>query len=409
MMNKTIALGLKLAVFNLFVVSILGGLMRYKIAFPLEFLVQKHMQEAHSHFAFYGWTTTAIYFLILRDLSHKFPDLRKRKYYLLIATNLLCSYAMLGSFISVGYNWVSILFSIAALLVNLAFLIVLSGDLRSKPTLWGRWYLGGLAFAVLSSVGVLYIANAMITHHMTQGMYLGATYYFLHFQYNGFFIFACFGLLLSALERLEVEIPKNLNIKIFWTMFVGTLLAFGLSVLWAKLPLWIFALIILGSLLQTYGSVLFIGLVKRNWAKLKANWSPLQRFILLYVGFAYVVKILLQLGSNIPAVSKFAFGFRNIVIAYLHLVLLMCVGTFLLSLILHSGVFKRSKAVIIGLYLFLLGTFLNEFFLGINGILSIKYIMVPYTQYTMFGITLLIMIALGIIFFSIKIKRKSPT
>ena len=54
------------------------------------------------------------------------------------------------------------------------------------------------------------------------------------------------------------------------------------------------------------------------------------RYILLFVGFALSIKFLLQLGSTIPAISQLAFGFRPIVIAYLHLVLLAIITLFLL-------------------------------------------------------------------------------
>ena len=54
------------------------------------------------------------------------------------------------------------------------------------------------------------------------------------------------------------------------------------------------------------------------------------KYILLFVGFALSAKFLLQLGSTIPALSQLGFGFRPIVIAYLHLVLLAVISLFLL-------------------------------------------------------------------------------
>ncbi|MCB4235735.1 hypothetical protein LDL59_13420 [Kaistella anthropi] len=106
----------------------------------------------------------------------------------------------------------------------------------------------------------------------------------------------------------------------------------------------IFAVIVLGTLGQTAGAVILYGFVKKCWTKLVLKWSPMQRFVLLFVGFAFAVKIALQLGSNIPALNQFAFGFRNVVIAYLHLVLLMCIATFLVNQILKqliSSLFRK--------------------------------------------------------------------
>src|SRR5690606_1814101 len=133
------------------------------------------------------------------------------------------------------------------------------------------------------------------------------------------------------------------NKLMFWLMFFGCLIGFGLSVLWLKLSMPIFALIILASLAQTYGAFMLYRIVRRSWTYLILKWSAVQRFVLIFVGSAFAAKILLQLASNVPAVSQFAFGFRNVVIAYLHLVLLMCIATYLLSLVLATNYFNISK------------------------------------------------------------------
>ena len=131
----------------------------------------------------------------------------------------------------------------------------------------------------------------------------------------------------------------------------------------------------------------------------------MHRFVLLFVGFAFAVKIALQLGSNIPALNQFAFGFRNVVIAYLHLVLLMCIATFLLNQILATNYFTVTKTLLLGLKMFLLGIFLNELMLGLMGIFSIKYISIPYANHFLFYFSLLIFVALGIILLNMKTRK----
>ena len=112
---------LKFSVFNLFVVAFLGTLMRYKIAFSLPWVDQKHLQEAHSHFAFYGWITNAIYVLIAYYLRKVNPEINLKKYEALIVVNLLASFAMLGTFMYGSYFWGSILASAIALLCSFVF------------------------------------------------------------------------------------------------------------------------------------------------------------------------------------------------------------------------------------------------------------------------------------------------
>ncbi|WP_313504122.1 hypothetical protein [Kaistella carnis] len=401
---KNIIFWLRFSVLNFFMVSVLGVLMRYKIAFSLPIVDQKHVQEAHSHFAFYGWITQIIYVLIIRYLQGILSEEQLKKYNILLIVNAVSAYIMIPSFIYKGYYWLSIAGSTAALLTSFVFFFFLLRDLKGKRDLIKSWFLGGLFFAVISSAGVFMLSYMMMSDNVTQTLYLASTYYYLHFQYNGFFIFSCIGFLLLSLRHIGAEISEKDNKLIFWLLFFGTLIGYGLSVLWMKLPLWIFIAIVLATIAQTIGAVKLYMVVKQNWTKVVLSFSALQRFVLMYVGFAFFAKIMLQLGSNIPVLSQFAFGFRNVVIAYLHLILLMCVSVFLLNQILATNVFKMTKPVITGLKLLLLGIFLNEAVLGIMGVLSIKYVAVPFSAEILLAVSLLMMFSLLLIFFSLKKK-----
>lgn len=401
---KNIVFWLRFSVFNFLIVAVLGVLMRYKIAYSLPIVDQKHVQEAHSHFAFYGWITQIIYVLIIRYLHGILSDQQLKKYHTLLVINAISAFVMIPSFIYNGYYWASIAASTAALLASFVFFFFLLSDLKGKQSLVKPWFLGGLFFAVISSIGVFGLSYMMSSGNMTQNLYLSSTYYYLHFQYNGFFIFSCIGLLIHSLKEIGSELSEKENNIIFWLMFVGCIIGVGLSVLWLKMPLWIFVAIVLGTIVQTIGALKLYLVVKKNWAKLVLNFSALQRFVLMYVGLAFFAKIFLQLGSTIPALSQFAFGFRNVVIAYLHLILLMCVSVFLINQILAINLFKITKPVTTGLKLLLLGIFLNEAVLGFMGIFSIKYISIPYTPQILLVVSLLMVVSLAVILFNLKKK-----
>ena len=396
---------LKFSVFNFFLVALLGVIMRYKILYSLPFLDQKHLQEAHSHFAFYGWITNVLYVLIVNYISKVNPLVQLKKYEYLIMINLAASFAMLGAFMYGGYFWASIAASTAALLTSFVFCYFFVKDARKIQDVSKIWFLAGLFFAVISSVGVFNLAYMMSSKNISQDIYLASEYYFLHFQYNGFFIFSCIGLLLYSLKEAGSPISERTNRLMFWLMFFGCLVGVGLSVLWMKLPVFIFALIVLTTIGQTASAVMLFGFVRKSWTNLVLKWSAMQRFVLIYVGFAFAVKIALQLGSNIPALNQFAFGFRNVVIAYLHLVLLMCIATFLLNQILATNYFTVTKTLLLGLKMFLLGIFLNELMLGLMGIFSIKYISIPYANHFLLYFSLLIFVALGIILLNMKTRK----
>lgn len=401
-MMRTLSFGLKLSVFNLIIVALLGTLMRYKIAFSFPLADQKFMLESHAHFAFYGWITSCLYIFILKYMQDKNPTLSTKLFKKLIGLNFITAYGMLVSFLVGGYSWVSILFVVLGILISVVFCF---GFFKSMKGVEGNsklWFQSGLVFAVLSAVGAFSLSYMLMTKSVTTDAYLRSQYFYLHFQYNGFFIFSCIGLLIHTLTKKGIVIPKRLNGLIFWMMFVGCLLGYGLSVLWMKLPLWIYVLIIIATLMQTYGALRIYLWVKSNWKKIKKVQSLLERSLLIYAGAAFAIKITLQLGSTIPSISHFAFGFRNIVISYLHLILLMCVSAFLLHQIIVSSYFKISKTLSSALVLFMLAVFLNELMLGIMGVFSVSYTSIPYAHEILFGITLLMFVSALLIFLSLR-------
>ncbi len=398
---------MKFALVNFCIVAVLGVIMRYKILFSLPWLDQKHLQDAHSHFAFYGWITTAIYILLTDYLRKTMPNVAMKKYRALIIVNVVSAFAMLATFIYGGYFWASIAASTAALLCSFVFAGVFYKDTAGLRDTSKIWFRSALFFAVISSLGVFNLAYMKMTGTVSQSMYLASEYYFLHFQYNGFFIFSCIGLLLFSMKEAGAVLTKKENNILFFLMFFGCLVGFGLSVLWMEMPAWVFALIIITTVGQTIGAVMLYKYVRKHWTNLVVEWSPMHRFVLMYAGFAFAVKTLLQLGSNVPAISQFAFGFRNVVIAYLHLVLLMCIATFLVNQILATNRFKVTSAVLTGLKLLLLGIFLNELILGLMGVFSIRYVAIPYANHGLLAVSVLMLVALIIIVATLKRREQT--
>lgn len=398
---------LKFSVFNFLIVALLGVTMRYKILYSMPFLDQKHLQEAHSHFAFYGWITNVIYVLILNYMHKINAQIDLKKYEKLIVVNLIASFTMLGAFLYGGYFWASIAGSTVALLCSFVFFFFFVRDAKKIQDFSKFWFLAGLFFAVISSVGVFNLGYMMMSKTATQDLYLASEYYYLHFQYNGFFIFSCIGFLLFSMKQAGSGISEKQNKLIFWLLFIGCVIGYGLSVLWMKMPVSIFAVIVVATIMQTIGAVLLFVFIKKNWTNLVLKWSSMHRFVLLYAGFAFAVKIALQLGSTIPALNQFAFGFRNVVIAYLHLVLLMCIATFLVNQILATHYFTITNKLLMGFKLLLLGIFLNELILGLMGVFSIKYISIPFANEMLLGVSVLMFASIFWIFLHLKSFKKS--
>ena len=101
----------KISLINLIIVASIGVVLRYKIAFSLPFINQKHLLHGHSHFAFSGWISMAIMTMLVEYLkSQSFTDAYKRYKWILYA-NLFTAYGMLIAFPIEGYGLYSIVFS----------------------------------------------------------------------------------------------------------------------------------------------------------------------------------------------------------------------------------------------------------------------------------------------------------
>ena len=405
-------LWLKTSIINLLLVAILGLLMRYKIGFEFPFLDQKHLQHSHSHFAFSGWISHTLMVLMIGFLEYKIKKTEVqfiKKYNLLLITNLICSYGMLISFIIQGYGAISILFSTSSIVIACVFTFFYFKDLKliSHEDLSKNWFKASLFFNVISSLGTFALAYMMVSKNIPQNEYLSSIYFYLHFQYNGWFFFACMGLLISFLQLKKAE---NLFFnKTFWLFFVSCIPAYFLSTLWLKLPTWIYVLTLLSALIQTVTWFKFLFVIIKLKSNFLEKYPLVLRYILFFVGVALSLKFILQLGSTIPALSQLAFGFRPIVIAYLHLVLLAIISLFLLFYIYVNQLITFNKKVKNGIIIFSVGVLLNEIILAIQGIASFSYTLIPFVNEMLFGAAIILVSGIGIIvFYSLKKVKKSP-
>lgn len=404
---------LKFSVINLLIVALLGLLMRYKIGFEFPFFNQKNIQHSHSHFAFAGWISHTLMVLMVGFLEKRGKrDEGKGKrlfsYNTLLTINLICAYGMLVFFIIQGYATMSIVFSTASILVAYVFGYQYWKDLKTVDagSLSIQWFKAAIFFNVISSLGTFILAYMMVTKNIHQNEYLASIYYYLHFQYNGWFFFACMGLLFDFLNLKTTD--HAAYTKVFWLFFIACIPAYFLSTLWLDLPLWIYIPTAIAAILQVYAWFLFLQIVLKTQKNVFENYPFFLRYIIVFIALACSVKLLLQLGSTIPALSQLAFGFRPIVIAYLHLVLLAVISLFLLFYIYVNHFFYISKPIKFGIILFSVGVFLNELVLAVQGVASFSYTLIPFVNELLFGIAVLLVLGIGITaFYSIK-KVKIP-
>lgn len=381
---------LKISLINLLIVACLGVTLRYKILYSLPFIDQKHLLHGHSHFAFAGWITQAIMALLISYLVKQQGKGNYKKYTWLLYANLITAYGMLIAFPIEGYGLFSIIFSTASIFISYAFAFFYWRDLNKLPvkSTANSWFKAAVLFNAFSSLGAFALTIMMANKVIHQNWYLAAEYFYLHFQYNGWFFFACMGLFTAFISRHTVS--ENVLMKIFRLFAFAIIPAYFLSALWMNIPVWVYILVILSALAQVAGWVWFVKLIRNNWSLLEPKFSTTSKYILACSAVALTAKLFLQLGSTIPSLSDLAFGFRPIVIGYLHLVLLGVISLFLLGSMFSEDYFFTNKKSVTGVFVFAGAVILNEVLLMVQGVAAITYTSIPFINEMLLGTALLL-------------------
>ncbi|MCW3091842.1 MAG: hypothetical protein JWP81_2911 [Ferruginibacter sp.] len=376
-MSTPIRKWIAISFFNLVLVAALGVIMRYKIAFYLPWIQQKFVLHSHSHFAFAGWITQTLMVLLVHYLGTKTDRPFFTRYRWLLFANLVTAYGMLVSFILQGYAFFSISFSTLSIFVSYLFAAVywkdLSGTKERNVSHW--WLKAALIFSVISSIGAFGLAYMMANKIMHQNWYLAAIYFFLHFQYNGWFFFACMGLLVAKLEQMGAS---QIRLKQAFLLFCfAAIPAYFLSVLWLQLPIVLYGIVIAAVIAQLAGWGLTVKVVLKNKLFIQQSFSKYGRVLLLLSSIAFTIKLLLQSGSVIPSLSQLSYGFRPIIIGYLHLVLLGVTSIFIIGYIMSFELINVTRKMLTGIFIFVSGIIVNELLLMAQGVAALSYNSVP--------------------------------
>jgi hypothetical protein len=396
----------KISILNLVIVAFLGVIMRYKIAFDFPFLDQKNVLHSHSHFAFSGWITQTLFLLMTYFLEKRKANISTSKYHYILLANLVCSYGMLVSFILHGYSTLSIIFSTLSIFISFiySYCFVKDTKILALKNASINWFRGALFFNVISSFGTFFLAYMMANKEIVQDLYLSSIYFYLHFQYNGWFFFAIVGLFLEVLKIKKIS--KKLKVY-FWGLFFSCIVTYFLSILWVELPFWVHDITVVFTLLQTF----YWFSLQSFFIKHLKEKTGLLKQLLLVIGIAANLKFLMQLGLVFPKLNTIVFGTRIIVIAYLHLVLLGIITLFLLYYLVKIRKIVITKVLTVGTAIFVISIILNEVVLFSQGALSFFYILFPFANELLFAIGVFLFVGISMILYAVsdkKIKRDIP-
>lgn len=327
----------------------IGLLFRWHFINPLSWLKFPYWLHAHSHLMFLGWIFNLFNLAFIQE---HIPESSRKRYFtlfLIIQTLLL---GMLISFPLQGYGLYSIIFStLHTLLVGL-FAFWFFRDTKQKvynPSLW--FARTALILFLISSVGPFSLGPLVVNGLAHTQWYYFIVYYFLHFQYNGAFAFGVFSLFFGFIQKQEVPINQKLVKRLSYLLLISCFPTYFLSVLWAQ-PGLIFNLVgLTGAIIQLVALFYLVRIVISIPKSVVSRLSTAAKMLLLAAFGSLIIKFSLQLISAHPEIAQLAYEVRNYVMAYLHLVLLGMISSFLLAWSIEMKWIANPGKVVIWLFL----------------------------------------------------------
>jgi hypothetical protein len=400
----------KLGLFNLLLVALIGVLLRYKILASLPVLNHKFFLYAHSHFAFSGWVSLMLMAAIMQQVYNAgyasiLPAARK-----ILIAHIISAYGMLLVFPLQGYAPLSVAFSTISIFISYYFVFWVWRF--CKIEVWGRFagvsIKAALIFLLVSSLGAFWLAVLLMGHSNSQSLYFSALYFFLHFQYNGWFFFAIAGLWLCTVETKSIKANRRLQKGIRYLM-IACFPAVILSGLWMPLPAWVYWISVAAVFIQLYAVYLITGTFKKFQFPLFSRVSVYGKWLFGISVISFFLRILLQSLSVFPQLGKYAFAYRPVVIGYLHLILIGSISFFLIGYLIDKKLWVPfSIWVKVGVIILIVGFLLTECTLMMQGLGYIGWVSIPYTREMLFFSAVTLFSGILVLFITSVYKRKAP-
>lgn len=368
--------GAQIALFNLLIVGVIGSLLRFHFLQPIPGFNYMFVLHGHSHLAFLGWVFMGFFSLLVFTYL---PAIRYKsgKYVWLFFVFQFANFGMLVAFPLTGYALWSIIFTaihaFSAMYFAWIFIREVKPDLpdaHRASFLFVKW---ALILMLISNLAPFALGPVSSIYGKSD-LYHSLIYFYLHFQYNGWFTFATMGLLLWHLERKGVKTQTALVRYGFYLKLVAVFPAYILSTLWMEPgSIWYF-LAGVAAIIQLVGMGCFLVFILRHLDSLVTSDLVWQKLLFWCGMLAASVQHILQCLSSIPNVGDLAFA-RPIVIAYLHLVLIGFISSWMFLHFLKLGLVRLTAVTKVGLGMFLSAFVATELILVFQSLVPRSHLM----------------------------------
>ncbi|RKE98165.1 hypothetical protein [Ichthyenterobacterium magnum] len=381
---------------NFLIAAVMGLVLRYSSIGDIG-LNYRFLTHAHSHVAMLGWVYLMLYTLIV----HYFIPDKKPIYNRLFWVTEFAVVGMMLSFPIQGYAAFSISFSTLHIFCSYYFVYLIWTHNKTESIVTSILLKASLFFMLLSTFGVWCLGPAVSMLGQASAFYQIAIQFFLHFQFNGWFLIAIITVFFHLLKIKDSKLFR----QFFSVLVASTVFTFALPIQWFaphNVLLWINSI---GVVLQLAALFTFIKLIRTKLYTLIDKKSKLIVCIYSFAMFCFVLKVVFQLVSILPEFSQVVYEHRNFVIGFIHLLMLGVITGFLFAFILQSKLVNYFKTLYIGVYCFILGFVLTETALLVQGCnYYFGYEILPNYYLLLFLFSLLL--PLGILFILLNLFKK---
>ncbi len=332
----------RIAIYFFVAIALLGLILRTIPVYDLGINFTNFL-HAHSHVAFLGWLHGAfislVSFVFLKD---KLETPRFKFIYFFTIANVI---GMYFSFPIQGYKFFSILFLSLFLIATYLFLHYFFKN-KSEVALYPATYKfvkAGLLLQLLSSLSPWSLGIVIKKLGKTSVFYKYDIFYYLHFQYNGWFLFAMLGLVFYLLERRNIHLnQKDVN-RIYYLMLTAVFFGYFSNILWSHPGYFYNSLALIGAGAEIIAFFFLLLIIKRYYRYIKHTISDFSYKILTIVLFTLMLKMVLQFMGSFQYYADLSYHIRDFIIGYLHLIMLGIFTPFLLVLAHELNFINLSK------------------------------------------------------------------
>jgi hypothetical protein len=357
----------RVALINLLLASLLGVLLRLAFLVEIPWFAFKNLLHGHSHMAMIGWGYLAIYALLMQYFGRDF--MHQQVFRLLYFGNQIAAVGMFLTFPVYGYTGIPIFFTTVHLILTYVFAYYFLSQLSKyhRPSIANAFIWLAIIFHILSTIAIWMLPFLIANGLRHSASYHMAVQFFLHFQFNGWFIFAVLGIFFKLIEP-EVQTLRKLDLYLFLTLLcIATITTYAMAVTWSTPLPFVFLANSVGVIIQLASLAIFIRILRH----LPSLYFTGLAGVFFRISLAcFVLKILMQSCVVSPHIAVVAYTIRNFVVGFIHLILLGTLTSFIFATALELNWLRpQIFRVKLGLSIFLLGFTLSETLLFFQGTL----------------------------------------